>query len=997
MRSLSGILDQPVVARLGWMLLHSLWQGAVVAAVAVMVLRGLRRRSASARYAAACGAIVCMIVWPAATLRSIDGPTPRQQDKVADIETAATASLIPHDSSTAVAIEEAALPPTVSSVPQPAALAHQVTLAERLDPLLPWLVLGWSAGVVALSIRLGGGWLLVQRLKHVGTRPLGGPWSESCAGLARRLGISRPVRLLESAVVAVPMVAGWLRPAILVPVSAVSGLTPSELDAILAHELAHIRRHDYLVNLIQSLAETLLFYHPAVWWLSRRIREEREHCCDDWAVTVCGDRLLYARALSAMEGLRGQSFQLAPAATGGSLLARVRRLLGVNPPCADRPAGWLAGALVLGAMALAGAGSLPVAPRAAEAVDVKVPEGQMTITGRVLSATGQPVPGAAVVVLADHIRPFRGGDYESGRDRPIGHGQTDAEGRFKLVAERTSSAVHRYLKVYARSPGFGLGWREFSPDTEQPDAEIKLPPEQIVRGRAVDLQGQPTAGVKIVARGVGIMENALLEGVRIVDAAPELPVQPPSAVTDAQGRFTFRGLGLGHVAFVAVLDDRFGPDEHKLDSNDPKEAILTLEPARWLEGKVTYEDTGAPVANTRLEVGSWTRGSGRGKLARVDAQGRYRVKLGPAESYSIIAYAPEGAPYLNRYARDLKLAKGVLRLPHDMALPKGILVRGTVTEAPAGKPVSGASVEYRPRRRENSNLRDDVKTGWESAVLSGDDGVFKIAVPPGPGSLLIIGPDRDFVHLEVDERMVREGRPGGSRICPNGFAELDVAPGDAGKDVAVSLRRGVTVKGRIVGPEGQTIAKALVLTRANVSETLGFEGIFPVDAVDGLFELHGLDPAKSFPILCLDPDHEWGAKVEIAGSQAGKDPVTVRLAPCGSARVRVVDRAGKPLAKYRAMLDVVVTPGPHRFDPSAPSKGLMAADSEFYANVDRKHYWKTRAITDAEGRTTLPDLIPGATYLIWDFPRNKEFPVYEFTVKPGETRDLPDFVTTPRG
>ena len=111
-------------------------------------------------------------------------------------------------------------------------------------------------------------------------------WRQSLRRLCGQLRIRRPVRLLESALVDVPMVIGWLRPVILLPASALSGLTPQQLEAIIAHELAHIRRHDYLINLLQSLIETLLFYHPAVWWVSRQIRREREHCCDDLAVAV---------------------------------------------------------------------------------------------------------------------------------------------------------------------------------------------------------------------------------------------------------------------------------------------------------------------------------------------------------------------------------------------------------------------------------------------------------------------------------------------------------------------------------------------------------------------------------------------------------------------------------------------------------------------------------------------------------------------------------------
>ena len=165
--------------------------------------------------------------------------------------------------------------------------------------------------------------------------------------LGQRLGMDRPVKLLQSAFVEVPTVIGWLRPVILLPVGCLLGLSTAQLEAILAHELAHIRRHDYLVNLFQNVVETRLFYHTAVWWVSRRIREERENCCDDLAVEICGDRLTYARALATLEEMRHTPGQLALAAAGAPLLQRIRRLVGKSSTGATRP-GWpLAGIVAL--------------------------------------------------------------------------------------------------------------------------------------------------------------------------------------------------------------------------------------------------------------------------------------------------------------------------------------------------------------------------------------------------------------------------------------------------------------------------------------------------------------------------------------------------------------------------------------------------------------------------------------------------------------------------
>ena len=174
----------------------------------------------------------------------------------------------------------------------------------------------------------------VERLKRA-TREVDEAVSFRLRVLAQRLGVGRTVHVFASEVVRVPTVVGWLRPVILLPVSVITGLPAAHLDAVLAHELAHVRRHDYLVNALQAIVETLLFYHPAVWWCSRQIRIEREHCCDDLVVEACGDRVGYARALAQLEELRGLEPMLSLNATGGRLIARVRRVLG-HPPVAER-------------------------------------------------------------------------------------------------------------------------------------------------------------------------------------------------------------------------------------------------------------------------------------------------------------------------------------------------------------------------------------------------------------------------------------------------------------------------------------------------------------------------------------------------------------------------------------------------------------------------------------------------------------------------------------
>jgi hypothetical protein len=204
--------------------------------------------------------------------------------------------------------------------------------------------------------RVAGGWWHVRRLRATGPRA-----AESCRRLAYRLGLPAAAHVVESALVDVPTAVGWLRPAILLPIAALASLTPAQVEAILAHELAHIRRHDYALNVLQTIAETLLFYHPAIWWVSNRIRAEREHCCDEIAVAVCGDPISYARALAELESLRTIPTAMALAATGGSLLDRVRRILRVPIPEEPRSRSW-AVTLALTLVFTAGAGSVQHLP-----------------------------------------------------------------------------------------------------------------------------------------------------------------------------------------------------------------------------------------------------------------------------------------------------------------------------------------------------------------------------------------------------------------------------------------------------------------------------------------------------------------------------------------------------------------------------------------------------------------------------------------------------------
>ena len=344
MNAIEPLLHQPAAQAVAWALLHFLWQGALVGVLTGIVLLALRRSDADVRYVVATIGMSLMLTLPVVT-----GVQKWQAFRTAGFDGAAITAETHRASAVSRARDEAQAwkAPAISAGVSRTLIDRARSLAtSQLEPLLPIFLLTWVLGVSVLSLRLLTGWLWIQRLRTHGVVAAGEPLQRLATRLERRLHITRTIALLESRLVDVPTVVGWVKPVVLLPVSALAGLAPRQLEAILAHELAHIRRHDYLVNLLQTLVETLLFYHPAVWWLSARIRTERENCCDDLAVSLCGDPVTYASALADLESLRvGTS--LAMAANGGSLLQRVRRLLGAPTSHAGRGPAWLAGSAAI--------------------------------------------------------------------------------------------------------------------------------------------------------------------------------------------------------------------------------------------------------------------------------------------------------------------------------------------------------------------------------------------------------------------------------------------------------------------------------------------------------------------------------------------------------------------------------------------------------------------------------------------------------------------------
>lgn len=321
---LTDFLSGPVADALGWTLLHALWQGFALVLPTAVVLHLLRNQSSGLRYRISVLTLLTQLLTSGATFAWYYEPVVR---------------VLPIGNSPAVA---QSLPIRWQAITQTLPWHQQVQQFLQLH--LSEFVLVYLIGVALFGLRLAGGWVYLQRLSRTAAQPATQKWTDLTNVLRSVLAIRTVVRVRESARIAVPMVVGVLKPVLLLPIGLAANLSMREVEAVLAHELAHVKRHDYAVNLLQSVMEVLYFFHPALWWISARVREEREHCCDDLAVqAIGGDGRILAQALAHVEELRltrtistgapdrtdQPALAMALVTNRQQLLHRVRRMLGV--------------------------------------------------------------------------------------------------------------------------------------------------------------------------------------------------------------------------------------------------------------------------------------------------------------------------------------------------------------------------------------------------------------------------------------------------------------------------------------------------------------------------------------------------------------------------------------------------------------------------------------------------------------------------------------------
>jgi beta-lactamase regulating signal transducer with metallopeptidase domain len=864
---------------LGWALVQFFWQGTLIVMLFAAV-RGLCGRwlTPQSRYLLACVALAVMVAAPVITFVAGTG-----------------------------------LAAGTRASAWPLATAGEWHLA------MPWLVAAWACGVMVFSIRLLGAWRVATRLRSAGVQAAPDDWHQILECLARRLSVPRPVRLLVSPLVEVPSIVGWLKPVVLMPVGALAGLPAEHVAALLAHELAHVRRHDYLVNMLQRAVETLLFYHPAVWWLSGQIRAEREMCCDDLAVAAHGDALTYARALTELEVSRRAQADAALAASGTSLVARIRRLLGQGQSIAHLLPGpgavltmsalWIVGLGALAAREGSTASSVsapsaggaeavlqssdrthallsavlfgPIGPsHAAQSQQPSTPTatpggapgdvsdrmplgtrqtpqtGTGVIRGRILRAdTGQPLRKVRVSLRAQGVG-----------DLPVAttddEGRYELEGlppaRFTLTASKGGFVTLEYGQRRPNETGRPI---DLEDDQTLDRVDLALQPGGAINGVVLDAYGEPLAGVIVQA-----LRQQFFDGRRVPDAGPPVTAD----VTNDLGQFRLFGLPAGSYFLGATDSGAQGPGIVLMMT--PTGRAVTFYPGthQALEAVPIPVEAGQDVDGLSFAVTPPRSASIEGVVRTADG----RVPSGAALSL--------GQPSMDGWS----FRNGSIRPDGSFAFPNLSPGEYTITARlnSPGRQIATAQV-----------LLDEDAVSIALTMRTGDalrgrmtfeTNTPRAALEPSSVRLRLEGVDAtpsfpfaDQVSLRDNWTFEAEGLAGRYRLratLPNGWGikairrgEKDVTDqplefsGDDVEGVEVQLtNRLTTIAGSVSDTRGQKVTDATVVMFADDAKTWRpgsrFVRIARPDQ-DGRYRIEGLPPARYLAVAVdfLEKGSEW--------------------------------------------------------------------------------------------------------------------------------------------
>ena len=655
-----------------------------------------------------------------------------------------------------------------------------------------------------------------------------------------------------------------------------------------------------------------------------------------------------------------------------------------------------AGLLALRAPVTAGGDPAP-APAAAPAADkhgrdaAPAEPPKTTLVGRVVDAAGKPVAGAEVAAVAhalgsgaDNGLPYTMSDSSGVGIQTLDRARADGEGRFRLKMPPSLGEI----TLMGTAAGHAVGWEPVEIKDGPAEAVLRLPAEESVRGRLVDLQGQPAPGVKVYLLKAARKQGDLLTALSLFQEAIDSPFWPAPVTSDEQGRFILRGVNRSMALTARAHDhDRYAMTDLMIEPGQKEEPRLALAPARVIEGRVLKEDTREPFPGVGIWLSAYNLQGPHhsfGLFARTDKEGRFRVNHYAADSYYVHTEDTEGLPYFAINHIDFKWPdKRKTKHTFDIVLPHGVLQAGKLMDAATGKPVAGARLMYIPRLYNNPLIKGDPNNLWTRQIARAEtkaDGTFRITVLPGPGHV-VVNATGYVSYARYHNELFGEDQLGPFWTA-NGFIPVDTKPGAPPAEVTLKLQPARHFRGRLVDADGKPVAQAKLEVRTLSADPHRESGLTPqvadgyarkrppIPVKDGAFELPACDPTATYRVFVLDEENRRGATALLPGSQPEDKPVTVCWQKYGFASARLVAE-GKPAANSFAMLRVreAIKLGAGEMNAGAPFLGDQALQ------------------TDAGGKVALDRLIPGVRYVLLKID-GKE--LKEFTVEPGQKRDLGD-------
>ena len=782
-------------------LLHSLWQNASVGFLLWIVLVVFRHRTPNARYLASGGALALMVALPVVTALVLSHPP------------------VPVASSAPIAVITIPSASGVVLPPEPVWVEADGWQLNWFAVLKPWMLPLWLAGVLVCSLRL-----VLAAMHTVALRRQcaleEGPIAAVVSKLAARMGVHRLVSIRVASTTIAPATFGFFRPVILLSSATVLGISPQQLEAVLAHELAHIRRHDYLVNVLQMLAETLFFYHPAVWWASRRMRVERELCCDDVAVQACGDVVCYAQALTSVAQLQIARSGMALGSGGGPLLMRIQRLLGVGSVGRPVPPLWVAVASVALIVAMyTGIYAQSQSPGTLSKLDTG--DGA-ALHGRVVDAsTGKPVAGASV--RAQYVTGVENpprcpiGDCEFAADRNGGRISvyrvtTAADGSFDMRGVKPGD-----YEVAAVAPGYMQRYFGQTSD-DMPEVpvhvaagqsatsiEVRLERAGSVSGRVFSDSGDGLAGVEVELLRRGYLPG----GAR--------PITIAFAQTEDMGTFRFRNVPAGEY-YVRAYTSRslaptrgagllsytatFFPDATDVSFAQPVivgggqelagvDFALTTARKRTVSGRLV-DPAGGTLATAMVSLFSIS--AAEDLKAPVATDGRFRITDVPDADYMLRILDRSNARSWTTAFREVSVRDDVTDL--QLVAGPSVWIDGRIVRE------DGQPLPFDPTNLQMSTEQQTSQFGFHSAgsVDVAADGTFSMRSGAGTMSLRVSGlPPRWFVKSQ---------RLDGADVTDTTF---ELSPdGRRRVEIVLSDRVG-RLSGEVTNREARAVSNALVV------------------------------------------------------------------------------------------------------------------------------------------------------------------------------------------